>query len=109
MTNGGNVVLGLNAGANSNTVSVSGANTWWQLLPYAYFYVGNSGAFNGLVISNAAQLKQTYSTLAYIGYNSSAINNEVLVTGANSLWAVSDLTVGLFGGESRLVISDGAR
>ncbi len=108
MTNGGNVALGWNTGANSNTVSVSGANTRWELLPYAYVFVGNSGAGNRLVISNGAQIKQTFSTLAYIGYNSSAINNEVFVTGPNSLWTMGDLTVGLHGGGSRMVISDGA-
>jgi len=109
MTNGGNIVLGLNAGANSNTVSVSGANTRWQMLPYAYLYVGNSGAGNRLVISNGAQVKQTGNTVVNIGFNSSAINNEVVVTGTNSLWTMNELTVGLFGAGSHLVISDGAR
>ena len=57
------------------------------MLAYGYVFVGRHGAFNRLVISNGAQLRHTYYTDAYIGYDAtSASNNAVVVTGANSRW-----------------------
>src|SRR5258708_36868408 len=44
LTNSGNGTIGLNAGANSNTVKVTSANTRW--LMSADLSVGNIGSFN---------------------------------------------------------------
>src|ERR1051325_5850884 len=52
LTNGGNGYIGRNAGANSNTVRLTGANTRW--LVTSNLIIGSNGSFNRLVISNGA-------------------------------------------------------
>jgi len=103
LTNSGHGYLGRNAGANSNRVWLTGANTRW--LMGGDLYVGNSGAFNRLVISNGALVGNSNG---YVGYDLSSSNNEALVTGTNSFWSNrGNLSVGDSGSGNRLVISNG--
>src|SRR5881397_854688 len=77
LTNSGNGTIGLNAGAKSNTVRLTSANTRW--LMSQDLSVGSNGSFNRLVITNGALLGDNFGALG-IGPTSS--NNEAVVTGA---------------------------
>ena len=101
---GGNAVLGINSGANSNSVSVLDAGTSWLIT--SNLYVGSNGAFNLLVVSNGARV---VNHLATVGAGLFSSNNVALITGAGSLWSNRNaLIVGNSGSGNRLVISNGA-
>jgi fibronectin-binding autotransporter adhesin len=107
LSNSGNAYIGRNAGANSNRVWLSGANTRWIMRD---LYVGSNGSFNLLVVSNGAQV---LSRAGNIGFSASSASNTVVVTGAGSLWTnnpmIAPLLVGGSGGGNRLVIGDGGQ
>ena len=70
--------------------------------------VGNSGAGNGLVITNGAQVFVNGSTC--VGGAASASNNFVLITGAGSLWSNnSTLVVGSSGFGNTVIITNGGQ
>ncbi len=73
-------IIGLNAGANSNTALLSGTGSLWSLA--GGLYVGFDGDANQLVISNGARVT---GLNGIIGYNAGN-NNTVLVTGPGSAW-----------------------
>jgi T5SS/PEP-CTERM-associated repeat protein len=96
-------VLGANAGANSNTAFVSDLNSRW--LMGGNLHVGSNGAFNWLVITNGARVRDDYG---YLGDTPSSSNNQAVVTGAGSLWTNRfGLHVGNSGSGNRLEISNG--
>ncbi|MBI3879525.1 MAG: hypothetical protein HY301_05615 [Verrucomicrobia bacterium] len=103
--------IGLNTGANSNTVWLTGPGTSWLLGRDANgvgLYVGNAGAFNTLVISNGAALTNQGQVL--IGNTLTASNNSVVVTGLGSQWSnSSDVSVGWNSSGNTFVISGGAK
>src|SRR5215470_12510679 len=78
-----------NSSASNNAVLVTDKGSLWT--NQENLYIGNSGAFNSLVISKGALVTDYGGT---IGYGSSASNNTVLVTDNNSLWSNNDLWVG---------------
>ncbi|MFZ4116187.1 MAG: autotransporter domain-containing protein [Chthoniobacterales bacterium] len=68
--------------------------------------VGENGSSNLLLISNAGAV---FSSLAAIGYNSTASNNGAIVTGTNSTWInTNGFYVGFQGGNNSLLISNNA-
>jgi T5SS/PEP-CTERM-associated repeat protein len=103
LTNSGTGTIGLNAGANSNTVNVTSANTRWAMS--SDLYVGSIGSFNHLVITNGGLVQNGYGAL---GLNSSSASNLVVVTTPGSVWTnQNDLYVGYVGQGNSLVISNG--
>ena len=61
LTNSGTGTIGLNAGASSNTVKVTSANTRW--LMSSDLSVGNVGSFNHLVITNGGLVQNGFGAL----------------------------------------------
>ena len=108
MTNANVVIVGFNAGGNSNLVLLSGAGTRWStpsLLEVGV--VGASG--NRLVISNGAGMTSHF--INSIGWAGSS-NNEVLVTGSGSFWdrrnsSGMQIYCGNGGQNNRLIVTNG--
>ncbi|MBI3879036.1 MAG: hypothetical protein HY301_03115 [Verrucomicrobia bacterium] len=100
--------IGLNAGANSNTILVSGVGTSWMLGTNAAgvgLYVGNGGAFNALTISDGGNVT---SRGGRVGNTASAGTNLVVITGGGSLWSNwGELVIGYAGAGNRVVVSNG--
>ncbi|HEY6169996.1 MAG TPA: hypothetical protein VI454_18300, partial [Verrucomicrobiae bacterium] len=102
----GHGLIGINSGANANTVSITDPGSRWSVT--SNLYVGNSGSGNRLVVSNGAAV---FSGEGDIGFNSGANNNAAVVTGSNSLWRNANgtvLRVGRGGSFNQLVVSNGA-
>jgi len=73
------------------------------------YYVGNTGPFNGLIVTNAGQLNVSGS--GYMGYTVAASNNTALVTGSGSVWNVNghlNVGYGTSANNNQLTISAGA-
>ena len=105
LTNSVHGVIGLNASAQSNEVQLISPTTRW--LMGNNLLVGSNGAFNRLVVSNGAFLNNNNGLL---GNGVTSSNNFALVTGGGSLWTNRlDLTVGEFGRDNQLIVSNGAR
>ena len=97
--------VGYLAASGSNYVQVSGAGSVWSNIS---LYLGNAGAGNALIISNAGRVENEQA--AYLAYAGTSVSNRVLVTGANSvLDTVSALHVGYSGAGNSLVVSNGGR
>ena len=79
---------------NGFTTNVSGS-----------YYVGNTGPFNGLIITNAGALSG--SSISYIGNAAGSSNNTALVTGTGSTWTNSNLVIGYSGAANQLNIQNG--
>jgi T5SS/PEP-CTERM-associated repeat protein len=70
------------------------------------YYVGNTGSFNGLIVTNAGQLVVTGNGM--IGNATGSSNNSALVTGSSSVWSNSSLMiVGFSGLGNQLTIQNG--
>src|SRR5262249_32634891 len=108
-TVGGDVVLGANDGANSNSATVTGPGTSWLMA--SNLYVGSNGALNRLTISNGALVKDIVGLLGSMtGISISSSNNMALVTGPGSVWSnSSSLFVGWNAAGNRLEIDSGGR
>ena len=105
LTNSGNGYIGRNAGANSNTVRVTGANTRWLI--QSNLFIGSNGAFNLLVVSNGALVGNSNAT---IGSSALSSNNAVVVTGTGSFWSNrGSILLGDSGGGNSLEISNGGK
>src|SRR5262249_47992428 len=63
LTNSGNGVLGLNAGANSNLALVSGTGSQWRVA--SNLHVGTNGSFNQIVVTNGGSLSDVDGDLGY--------------------------------------------
>ncbi|MBI5397172.1 MAG: PEP-CTERM sorting domain-containing protein [Verrucomicrobia bacterium] len=95
-------VASASASAN-NTVLVSGGSVWSNT---AGLFIGSAGDRNTMTISNGGRV---FSTTGNIGDAAGADGNRVVLTGTNSLWAMtSTLTVGDQGDNIELTIADGA-
>ncbi|HLX95173.1 MAG TPA: hypothetical protein VKU37_05460 [Verrucomicrobiae bacterium] len=107
ISNGGWVIdlsgaTGFGLDSYSNSVLVTDAGSVWT--NYEEVYVGYFGSSNSLVISNGGQVLD-YD--GYLGYTN-GFNNQVLVTGAGSVWSNDDATlIGDFGSSNILVIGGG--
>ncbi|MCX6900359.1 MAG: PEP-CTERM sorting domain-containing protein [Verrucomicrobia bacterium] len=110
ITNGGMVVsqngaVGNASGANINFALVAGAGSLWT--NSGDLYVGATGSFNQLIISNAGMV---VNANAYIGADNNAKTNSALITGSASLWQNNgNLLVGSNGSSSRLTVSNGGK
>ncbi len=108
VSNGGWVIndygfVGEVAGSDNNRVLVTGAGSVWT--NYDDMYVGGYGAGNSLVISNGGRVSDD---MGVIGYDTNSFNNQVLVTGAGSVWSnTTAVFVGYYGPSNNLVISNG--
>ncbi len=95
--------IGFSAGANHNSVLVTGINSVWANA--GELRVGLTGSNNDLSIADGGRVENNFG---YIGYNAASGNNSVLVTGSNSVWVNSyDLSVGRDGSSNSLAIVDG--
>ena len=96
----GNAYLGYNAGANNNSVLVTGSGSVWNV--NGSLTVGNSGSGNRLTASNGSSVAFVGSL--YIGYNNGANNNSVIVNGAtlteNVLSGSYSVNIGFTGNSS---------
>ena len=91
--------VGLEAGANANTLNVYNTNT--ILTNTGKLTVGDSGSGNSLVVSEGGNV---LSAVGNIGNQATASNNSVLVTGAGSVWTNEDvIRVGVGGSGNSLV------
>jgi T5SS/PEP-CTERM-associated repeat protein len=98
----GNGYIGTNPGANSNTVTVTGAGSIWN--NSSYLNVGYNGFGNSLTITNGGAVYN--SGYGYIGVFSGS--NTVTVAGSGSRWNnASYLYVGGSGSGNSLTISNG--
>ncbi|MBI3879494.1 MAG: hypothetical protein HY301_05455 [Verrucomicrobia bacterium] len=110
LTNSGTGTIGLNAGANSNTVAVQGTNAGWSL--GGELDVGTSGSFNSFLIANGGTVANAFGI---IGFSAGANNNQITVTGSNSVWTNVGVTntgqvyIGLSGSSNTLLITNGAK
>ncbi|MEI7435761.1 MAG: hypothetical protein WCL16_03015, partial [bacterium] len=105
MVNWGQVFIGCySSDSSNNAVTVTGSGSVWR--NYSVLYVGDQGSGNTLTIANGGAVLDTYES--YIGRDTSADSNAVLVTGANSLWNnKTDLYVGYHGSGNTLTITNG--
>ncbi|MEY3481767.1 MAG: hypothetical protein RIQ71_2542, partial [Verrucomicrobiota bacterium] len=95
--------VGLEAGANANTLNVYNTNT--ILTNTGKLTVGDSGSGNSLVVSEGGNV---LSAVGNIGNQATASNNSVLVTGAGSVWTNEDvIRVGVGGSGNSLAVADG--
>lgn len=89
VTNGGlvssvNGLIGRNNNQN-NSVTVGGAGSLWDIREH--LGVGNSGTGNQLVIAAGGRVNSTAASIDAPAGTPNARTNQVLVTGADSLWA----------------------
>ena len=103
-----NGYIGYEAGANNNTVLVSGTGSVWS--DAAVVYVGDQGAGNSLVISNGGLVSCTYASVGGDGYNNGGDANTILVTGTGSVWSNQGvLVLGNSSSGNRLIIANGGQ
>jgi fibronectin-binding autotransporter adhesin len=113
ISNGGllgnsNGFLGFNASSSNNTALVTGAGSLWT--NRGFLHVGESGGGGRLVVSNGATV--AVAGAGFIGWNSGAASNTVIVTDAGSRWAGgpgASLFVGVASGGNRLEVRNGAQ
>lgn len=97
--------IGFTTGSSNNQAIVSGTNSVWS---NRLVQVGSSGSFNTVLVSNAGRLVTARGFIGGAGMGSSAIDNQVVVTGAGSHWASSiDLRIGEYGSLNTLLVTDG--
>jgi T5SS/PEP-CTERM-associated repeat protein len=94
------------AGCSTNmsaALTVVGTNSTWN--SSSNLFIGWLGGGNELTIANGGQM---INGDGYLGYASVSSNNNVEVTGSNSVWSNSRfLRIGYSGAGNRLVISNG--
>src|SRR6185369_4487183 len=89
LTNSDSGIIGANTTAMSNEVRLLSPTARW--LPGGNLFVGSNGAFNRLVVSNGATVRDGASFVGFIGSGS---NNLALVTGSGSVWDAGGLYLG---------------
>jgi len=116
ITVGSNIIVGLGAtnstsSANSlllidnSTLRISNSNITTAPPSNYSLIVGCYASSDFLIITNGGSV---FSSLAAIGYYSTAVNNTAIVNGTNSLWNNSNsFYVGFIGGKSSLFIDNG--
>jgi T5SS/PEP-CTERM-associated repeat protein len=89
--------------SSNNWVTVTGPNSLWE--NSSDLHVGFYGSGNRLVVSNHAVVAA--ADWGVVGYGSS--DNVAVVTGVGSLWTNgNELTVGWYGRNNQLIVSNGA-
>ncbi|MBI5820984.1 MAG: hypothetical protein HZA88_18595, partial [Verrucomicrobia bacterium] len=102
---GGTEYVGYAAGADSNTMTITGTGS--ILKGSGSFYMGYAGSGNLLIITNGGRV---LNYTGYLGYGSNSTDNHVLVDGAGSLWSNNgSLYVGYGGSGNSMVISNTGR
>jgi T5SS/PEP-CTERM-associated repeat protein len=110
ISNGGTVAdraaaIGVETSSSNNNVVVTGTNSAW--VNSEELFVGLSGQNNTMVISNGGTVA---AAVGFIGTESESTGNNVLVTGAGSLWTNSaELSVGFFGSSNSLTVAEGGK
>ncbi|MBM3889691.1 MAG: hypothetical protein FJ388_11270, partial [Verrucomicrobia bacterium] len=95
-------VVGSGPLASNNFAWVTGSNSLWSNTNL--LFIGATGSVNSLNIENGGQVR---NTTGYIGSNTVANSNSVLVTGAGSVWNnVNNLFVGLAGAFNSLTVAN---
>jgi T5SS/PEP-CTERM-associated repeat protein len=85
---------------SNQTNTISGVTSNWV----GAYIVGDTWVYDALVIQTGGVLSNTYG---YIGNQSGASNNSVLVNGSGSVWSnANDLAVGNFGAANSLTITN---
>jgi T5SS/PEP-CTERM-associated repeat protein len=98
--------VGYLAASVSNSVMVAGAGSVWT---NGFMYLGYSGGWNTMVISNAGNVVETGQG-TYVGYDTTSSSNRVLVTGTNSIWnGAGHFFIGNAGSGNSLVITNGGQ
>ena len=98
-------IIGNSAFSSNNYALVTGVGSVWT--NSSSLTIGSTGSFNQLTISNGGKVQNGYG---YVGNNSNAAYNAVLVTDAGSFWSNSStLYVGYAGSSNSLTIANGAR
>ncbi len=101
-------IIGNNSGANSNSVVVSGSGSVWT--NNGTLFVGNSGAFNQLTITNGGVVISSGGsggTAANTAIGEAGNSNSVLVSGSGSLWTNNGFVyIGRGGSFNSLTISN---
>jgi T5SS/PEP-CTERM-associated repeat protein len=109
ITNGARVIcnpyirLGNDDGANSNRVVISGHNS---LLHSAGSYTGDGGSYNNLRVEKGGRFR-TPAYYSVAGQDNGSRFNKISVTGTNSIWTASYLTIGSSGSDNLLEITNG--
>ena len=99
-------IIGSQAGASSNSVTVNGSGSRWR--SDSNMIVGENGSGNSLVVSSGgAVLTGIVSNSTVVGYNAGSSSNSVLVTGSGSTFTNNGVTVGYSGSGNSLVIANG--
>src|ERR1051326_5748333 len=92
--------------AHDNSVVVTDPGSIWT--NSSQLFVGFSGYNNSLIVTNGGQVYNNAN--AYVGFQTSASNNTIMVAGTNSLWNNSGTTyLGYNGGGNSLIITNGGR
>ncbi|HXI84802.1 MAG TPA: hypothetical protein VNL17_12020 [Verrucomicrobiae bacterium] len=96
--------VGVNTSSSNNTVTVTGSNSVWHSTDC---YIGYNSAANQLVVTNGGVVSD--DGIGAVGYNATASNNTVIVTGSNSAWRnTTTLYIGNAGNSNRLEIASGS-
>jgi T5SS/PEP-CTERM-associated repeat protein len=106
LVSSGSGIIGNSAISSNNTALVTGSGSIWS--NSLTLTVGNTGSFNSLTIANGGHV---FDHAGYIGYDPTASNNWVQVSGTGSVWSnvSSALYVGYYGSDNGLVISNRGR
>jgi T5SS/PEP-CTERM-associated repeat protein len=103
LTNWNNGTVGLNATATANEVQLVSPTARWHMINN--LFIGNSGSFNRLVVSNGGTVQDFNGSL---GWNDSASNNLAIVTGPGSVWNNANVVhIGYNGSGNQLIVTNG--
>jgi T5SS/PEP-CTERM-associated repeat protein len=105
---GTNGIIGASQATSNNAVLVTDPGSRWFI--QQDLYVGSNSPLNRLTIANGAMVTNRNAIVGYwIPPGTPTMSNEVLVTGAGTLWNISNLlAVGWNANSNRLTISNGA-
>jgi T5SS/PEP-CTERM-associated repeat protein len=93
--------------SSNNSVLVTGTGSVLRSQSGGRVYVGYSGSGNRVKIAGGGLLDNGSANGALIGEGAAAYDNEVLVTGAGSIWSNGPIYLGRSGSGSRLTVADG--
>ena len=97
--------IGYTVAGSNNSVVVSGTGSAWS--NNGNLFMGNSGAYCSMIISNGGTV---VDAAVAIGYSAGANSNTVLVTDPNSVWTnTNPFYIGQTGYGNSLVISNGGK
>jgi len=98
------------AGSSGHQVIVSGTASSWTNIGNLGIRIGNDGTANSLIVTNGGKVFNSANStgFSYLGFNATASNNFLRVTGAGSLFEDQfGLTVGNSGSSNALLIASG--